>query len=131
MDNGQMRDLANIPDPKIEYVGGIVIHATDPPSLAAWYTKTFEFETSMQHEGGYYGGFRAPWGELHFGIVPGKENVDYDSNISIIFRVSDFEGYLKKLKQNGLTPGELTDDGEGRFASFVDPEGNRISIWGS
>ncbi len=126
-----MKDLASIPDPKIEYVGGIVIQATDPASLAAWYTKTFGFETSMQHEGGYYGGFRASWGELHFGIVPGKKNPEHDSNISIVFRVSDFDGYLKKLKQNGLTPGEITDDGEGRFASFVDLEGNRISIWGS
>ena len=125
-----MKDLASIPDPKIEYVGGIVIQATDPPSLAAWYTETFGFETSMPHEGGYYGGFRASWGELHFGIVPGREDADHQSNISIVFRVSDFEGYLKKLKQNGLTPGELTEEEEGRFASFVDPEGNRISIWG-
>lgn len=126
-----MKDLASIPDPKIEYVGGIVIQAADPPSLAAWYTETFGFETNMHHEGGYYGGFRASWGELHFGIVPGRENADHESNISIVFRVSDFEGYLKKLKQKGLTPGELTEEGEGRFASFVDPEGNRISIWGS
>lgn len=117
-------------DPKIEYIGGIVIHAKDPTSLAAWYTNTFGFETGMEYEGGYYGGFKAPWGELHFGIVPAKENVDYKSNISITFRVSDFDGYLKKLKQNDLVPCELTKDREGRFASFVDPEGNSISIWG-
>jgi len=43
-----MKDLADIPDPKIEYVGGIVIHAKDPESLAAWYTNTFEFETTTR-----------------------------------------------------------------------------------
>ena len=126
-----MKDLADIPDPKIEYVGGIVIHAKDPTSLAAWYTNTFGFETSMKFEGGYYGGFRAPWGELHFGIVPAKENVDHKSNISITFRVSNFDSYLEQLKQRDLIPSKSTQDQEGRFASFVDPEGNNISIWGS
>jgi len=43
-----MKDLADIPDPKIEYVGGIVIHANDPELLAAWYTNTFEFETTTR-----------------------------------------------------------------------------------
>ncbi len=84
-----MKNLANIPDPRIEYIG-----------------------------------------ELHFGIVPAKENVDYTSNISITFRVSDFDAYLKKLKQNDLNPSETTENQEGRIASFVDPEGNSISIWG-
>ena len=126
----KMKDLANIPNPKIEYVGGIVIHAKDPTALAAWYTNTFGFETRMEHEDGYYGGFRAPWGELHFGIVSAEGNVDYRSNISITFRVSDFDAYLEQLKQHDLDPSEITEDQEGRFAEFVDPEGNRISIWG-
>ena len=126
-----MKDLADIPEPRVEYVGGIVIHAKDPTSLAAWYTNTFGFETSMEYEGGFYGGFRAPWGELHFGIEPAKGNVDYKSNISITFRVSDFDGYLATLKQRDLHPSETTESPEGRFASFVDPEGNNISIWGS
>jgi len=34
--------------------------------------------------------------------------------------VSDFDGYLEKLKQNDLNPNETTEDQEGRFASFVD-----------
>ena len=99
-----MKALANIPDPKIEYVGGIVIHAKDPALLANWYTNTFGFDVTMEYKGGYYGGFRAPWGELHFGIVPAKENAEYKSSISITFRVSDFDGYLEKLKQNDLKP---------------------------
>jgi len=126
-----MKSLEDIPGPKIEYVGGIVIHAHAPASLAAWYTHTFGFEASMEYEGGYYGGFRAPWGELHFGIVPAKGNVEYQSNISVTFRVSDFDGYLEKLKQKDLVPSETSQGQEGRFASFVDPEGNRISIWGT
>ncbi len=126
-----MKDLADIPDPKVEYVGGIVIHAKDPTSLAVWYTNVFGFEASMKHEGGYYGGFRAPWGELHFGIVPAKGNVDSKSNISITYRVSDFDGYLEALRRRDLSPKETTEEQDGRFASFVDPEGNCISIWGS
>jgi predicted enzyme related to lactoylglutathione lyase len=34
------------------------------------------------------------------------------------------------VKAQGIKPIQTSDDDEGRFATFKDPEGNLVSIWG-
>jgi len=72
---------------------------------------------------------------LHFGINRQDKNTNYKSNFAIVFRVNDFDG----LSQNGKSSRYQTDtkhryktsdDDEGRFATFKDPESNLISVWG-
>ena len=119
------------PQPKLEYVGGMMIRAKDPKSLAQWYTDQFGLRTTMEYEGGYYGGWETPCGAFHFGICPyKKDSAVGPGNVTVTYRVDDFSAYLAKLEANGLEPVETIEDDEGRFAEFVDPEGNHIYIWG-
>lgn len=116
---------------RIEYVGGIEIHADEPESLANWYTEKFGLKATSEYKGGYYGVMNTPAGPLHFGMTPREDGAATpDRNISLTFRVSDFSDYLLQLKDVGLHPDREIKDEEGRFAIFHDPEGNELLIWG-
>lgn len=116
---------------KIRYVGGISINPShDAKVLADWYSG-FELETKEYH-GGYYGKLDTPAGLFVFGIHPKKASAPKHSSasVSIVFGVEDFEASLKALKAKGIVPVSTEKDSTGRFAHFVDPDGNEVTIWG-
>lgn len=115
---------------KLVYVGGLVLQAHSPRELARWYTDKFGLSVGIEYEGGLYGGFRTGDGGFHFGIVPRTDESVQAGGISITFRVDDFDGYLAQLRANGLQPESEEHHDEGRFATFRDPEGYEVAIWG-
>ncbi|MBM4368506.1 MAG: bleomycin resistance protein [Deltaproteobacteria bacterium] len=44
------------------------------------------------------------------------------------FRVADFDGLVSRLHETGH-PLEKGPDDYGRFATVIDPEGNRVELW--
>ena len=116
---------------KIRYVGAISINPShDAKVLADWYAG-FGIATKEVH-GGYYGKLDTPAGPFVFGIHPKKANAPKQSSasVSIVFGVDDFEASLKALKAKGIVPVSTEEDPMGRFAHFVDPDGNEVTIWG-
>jgi len=123
--------FADTPPSKIRYVGAISINPSqDAKVLADWYS-AFGIETKEFH-GGYYGKLDTPAGTFVFGVHPKKANAPKQSSasVSIVFGVEDFEASLKALKAKGIVPVSTENDGMGRFAHFVDPDGNEVTIWG-
>lgn len=118
---------------RIMYIGAVVIQADQPLELARWYSEKFGVPATFEHEGGYYGAFDTASGQVHFGIVPREDATSKGcANITVTFRVNDFPGYMRELQKRGLQPigSSRGKAGAGEFASFRDPEGNEIGIWG-
>ena len=124
--------LAQSPSAKILYVGAIAINpCQDARVLADWYSR-FGIETK-EFKGGYYGKLNTAAGLFAFGIHPKKADAPAkcSANISVVFRVDNFEGSLLSMKNKGLLPDSTEKDpAEGRFAHFHDPDGNEMTIWG-
>ena len=123
--------FAESPPAKILYVGAISINPSqDAKILADWYSR-FGIETK-EVQGGYYGKFDTAAGPFVFGIHPKKANAPPKSSasVSVVFRVENFERSLLTLKNKGLSPDKIEKDQQGQFASFHDPDGNKVTIWG-
>jgi len=122
--------FADTPPSKIRYVGAISINPSqDAKVLADWYS-AFGIETKEFH-GGYYGKLDTPAGMFVFGVHPKKKTAPKQSSasVSIVFGVENFDASLKALKAKGIAPVSTEEDPTGRFAHFVDPDGNEVSIW--
>src|SRR5262245_40635383 len=123
--------FAESPSAKILYVGAISINpCQDAKVLADWYSQ-FGIETK-EYQGGYYGQFNTVAGPFVFGIHPKKADAAKKSSasVSVVFRVENFERSLAALKSRGLVPDKIEKDPQGQFASFHDPDGNKVTIWG-
>jgi predicted enzyme related to lactoylglutathione lyase len=119
----------------LEYVGGTAIQANDPKALSAWYSERFGLKIDGEMPGGFYGGFE--WNGTSFNIAivaaGGSHPGAAPGTAYLVFHVSDYDGFLAARAAKDLTPfkttGEKTDK-YGRFASFRDPEGNEVDVWG-
>lgn len=119
------------PSQGLEYVGGTAIQAKDPKTLFAWYNDRFGLP--MKEMGGAaFGGFE--WNGTSFNIAivaaGGKHPGAAPGTAYLVFHVGDYDAFLAARKAQGLEPVSTTTDEMGRFASFHDPEGNEVAIWG-
>jgi predicted enzyme related to lactoylglutathione lyase len=118
--------------PVLEYVGGTAIQAKDPRALSAWYTDRFGLPVAGEMPGGFYGGFE--WNDTSFNIAiveaGGEHPGAAPGTAYLVFHVSDYDGFLAARAAQGLTPDSTSSDPMGRFATFHDPEGNEVSVWG-
>ena len=126
-----MSVFAEASSAKLQYVGSIAINpCQEAEVLAEWYER-FGIETEKIH-GGYYGQLDTAAGPFYFGIHPKKVDAPKicSGNISVVYRVDNFESSLQSLKDRKLVP-DSTEKGQfGQFAHFHDPDGNEVTIWG-
>jgi predicted enzyme related to lactoylglutathione lyase len=124
--------FAQSPPAKIVNVGAISINpCQDAKVLADWYSR-FGIDTK-EFKGGYYAQLNTAAGPFFFAIHPKKADApkQCSANVSVVYRVENFEGSLSALKSKGLLPYKTEKDpGEGQFAHFHDPDGNEVTIWG-
>lgn len=116
----------------IRYVGALVIQAEEPKQLADWYARYFDFDVSLEHQGGYFGAFETERGPFHFGIMQfqGDPDLSTPREVIITFRVDNFDEIVKRMKRDGNDSVAFAEDDDGRYAMFRDPEGNQVSVWG-
>ena len=121
--------------PHVTGIGGVFFKEKgDHKVLAGWYQN-------------YLGIKMAPWGGAVFRWADDKDsenaatawNIDEknsekynasESNFMINYRVDDLIGMIENLKRSGtriLKEPESTE--YGKFASILDPEGNRLELW--
>ena len=123
--------FAETPPSKILYVGAISLNpCQDAKVLADWYAQ-FGIETKEFH-GGYYGKLNTAGGLFAFGIHPKKTDAPAkcSGNVSVVYRVENFEASLAAMKSKGLVPSKIEKDQTGQFAHFRDPDNNEVTIWG-
>lgn len=119
---------------KVIGVGGIFFKARDPSALIAWYQDVLGLEVE-------------PWGGIvlrpeamaaHPGAAtvfsPFKADSDYfepsKKEFMINLAVDDLDGVLARCAKHGVTPTKLQpDEGMGKFAHIMDPEGTKIELW--
>lgn len=115
--------------PRITGLGGVFYVAADPEATRAWYRETLGIE-------GEYGPQLA-WAEepmehpysliSHFRdeayIKPGS------GGFMINLRVHDLDGFVEGLKAKGVDVLDTVDEGYGKFAWLLDPDGVKIELW--
>lgn len=123
---------AEKPAAGFDYVGGLALRAKDPKALARWYTDRFGLAIKMEFPGGVAGGFESGATQFNIAIVnaEGKHPGAAPGTGYFVLHVNDFDRVLADMTARGITPFDRTADEMGRFASFHDPEGNEVGIWG-
>ena len=117
-------------------IGGVFFKSKDPETLRAWYKKhlgidsekwgaTFQWETDETKAQGK--DFQTAWN-------PFPENTTYyapsEKPFMINYIVADLVALVEAFKTEGIElVGDLQDDGFGKFAWIMDPEGNKIELW--
>ena len=114
---------------KITGLGGVFYVAKDPAATRGWYRDVLGID-------GEYGPQLA-WSEesapnpysliSHFAdddyIKPGK------GGFMINLRVDDLDGFVAQLKGKGIDVLDTVDEGYGKFAWLLDPNGVKIELW--
>jgi len=121
--------MAVTSQPRVTGLGGVFYAVKDPAKTRAWYREKLGID-------GPYGPQFAwedeplshPYSLIsHFEddsyIKPGK------GRFMINLRVSDLDGFVKKLKKAGVKILDRTDEGYGKFAWILDPDGVKIELW--
>lgn len=116
-------------DARITGLGGIFYVAADPEATRAWYREKLGID-------GTYGPQLA-WSEepktnpysliSHFAddeyIKPGK------GGFMINLRVNDLDKFIETLRKRGVDVLDTADEGYGKFAWILDPNGVKIELW--
>ena len=124
-----MTASTNETGPRITGLGGVFYVAPDPEATRAWYREKLGVD-------GEYGPQLA-WSEepkpnpysliSHFKddqyIKPGK------GGFMINLRVNDLDGFVELLKSRDVDVLDTADEGYGKFAWVLDPNGVKIELW--
>ena len=111
---------------RVTGIGGIFFRARDPQAQAAWYERHLGIDDLN----------RAVWrqdaGPTIYG--PFAEATEYfgrrEQQWMVNFRVDDLDALIEQLEEKGVTILKRDDnDGNGRFAWVLDPDGNNIELW--
>lgn len=114
---------------KITGLGGVFYVVKDPAATRAWYREMLGID-------GEYGP-QLDWAEetgdrpyslvSHFAddeyIKPGK------GGFMINLRVDDLDGFVSQLQEKGVDVLGSVDEGYGKFAWLLDPDGVKIELW--
>lgn len=117
---------------KVIGLGGIFFKASNPAKLAKWYSRhlgidlgsglSASFEPSDLPAGGCTVWSPFPATTRYF--APSRRP------FMVNFVVDDLEGALKQVARGGArVVGDVQEYPYGRFASFLDPEGNKVELW--
>lgn len=123
------------PLPTVQGVGGVFLYCADLEAQAVWYAARFGL--SFQN-----------WGELRGVVLPSLDVSPAGRTATTTFalfaasgplpaprtarinlRVSNLDTLTASLRTDGETVEIGQDEGYGRFAWVVDPEGNRVELW--
>ena len=121
--------MAQSDTPRVTGLGGVFYVVDDPEATRAWYREVLGVD-------GEYGPQMA-WSEepapnpysliSHFKddqyIKPGK------GGFMINLRVHDLDGFVAGLKAKGVDVLDSVDEGYGKFAWLLDPNGVKIELW--
>jgi glyoxylase I family protein len=114
---------------RVTGIGGMFFRAHDPDALARWYAEHLGIDNQLK-------GFDTIWWQERGPTVfaPFPADTDYfgrpEQAWMLNFRVRDLDAMLAQLRAAGVRiDSQETQEGTGRFAWLVDPEGNRIELW--
>ena len=114
---------------KVTGLGGIFYVAEDPEATRAWYRDTLGID-------GPYGPQLA-WAdepkENPYSLISHFKDDAYmkpgTHSFMINLRVDDLDAFVKQLKKQGTKVLDSADEGYGKLAWILDPNGVKIELW--
>ena len=115
--------------PRVTGLGGVFYVVKDPAVTRAWYRDTLGID-------GEYGPQLA-WAdepcEHPYSLISHFKDDAYikpgQGGFMINLRVDDLDGFVQLLKQRGVDVLDTADEGYGKFAWLLDPDGVKIELW--
>lgn len=115
--------------PRITGLGGVFYVAKDPAATRAWYHDTLGLD-------GEYGPQLA-WSkepmQHPYSLISQFNDDEYikpgTGGFMINLRVHDLAGFVEEIKAKGVDVLDMVDEGYGRFAWILDPNGVKIELW--
>lgn len=119
---------------KVLGIGGLFFRALDKDKVRTWYAEVLGLEPTA------WGGTWFP--AEAFAAQPGAGTVfnvmgadttylepsDKDFMFNLV--VDDLDGVLARCREHGVEPVKLfPEEGNGRFAHIMDPEGRKVELW--
>lgn len=114
-------------------VGGVFLKCRDEAALAAWYAEWLGLEVDPEtHSVSFPPSSMPAAGFTVLGFF--AADTDYFApstrDTMLNLAVEDLDGVLERAIEGGaVQAGEPEDYPYGRFAWFVDPEGNKVELW--
>lgn len=114
---------------KVTGLGGIFYVVRDPEATRAWYRDTLGID-------GPYGP-QLDWaeetGEKPYSLISHFTDDEYikpgKGSFMINLRVDDLDGFVDRLEGIGVEILGVSDEGYGKFAWLLDPDGVKIELW--
>lgn len=119
---------------KVLGLGGVFFKSRNPVALAAWYKNVLGFPVDPSWPGAVFP-LADTTGRDAFAVWgPFKEDTKYfepsTKDFMINFRVDDLDEMVEQVLAAGGNVLKRDDqDGNGRFAWVLDPDGNNIELW--
>ena len=114
---------------KVTGLGGVFYVVTDPEATRAWYREVLGID-------GEYGP-QLPWseetGEAPYSLISHFRDDSYlkpgTGGFMINLRVDDLDQMVAQLRAKGVDVLDTADEGYGKFAWLLDPDGIKIELW--
>jgi predicted enzyme related to lactoylglutathione lyase len=113
-------------------VGGVFFKSHDPKALRAWYAKWLKMEGGWDTGLFFKPAQMPPGGYTVWSAFDAKTDYFEPSNQSFMLNlvVDDLDAMLAQIRPSGATVSAKIDESEyGRFAWFIDPDGNKVELW--
>ena len=114
---------------KITGLGGVFYVASDPEATRAWYRDTLGID-------GPYGpqlDRSEERGEKPYSLISHFKDEEYikpgKGGFMINLRVDDLDTFVTQMKDKGVDVLDSVDEGYGKFAWLLDPDGVKIELW--
>ena len=114
---------------KITGLGGVFYVVKDPAATRAWYRDVLGID-------GEYGpqlSWSEETGEKPYSLISHFKDDEYikpgAGSFMINLRVDDLDGFVAQLKGMSVDVLDSVDEGYGKFAWLLDPDGVKIELW--
>lgn len=114
---------------KVTGLGGVFYVVRDPAATRAWYRDTLGID-------GEYGpqlNWSEETGDKPYSLISHFSDDTYlkpgTASFMINLRVDDLDGFVAQLKAKGVDVLDTADEGYGKFAWLLDPDGVKIELW--
>ena len=118
-----------ITGPKVTGLGGVFYVVKDPEATRAWYREVLGLD-------GEYGpqlNWSEETGDQPYSLISHFSDDKYlkpgTGGFMINLRVDDLDGFVAMLAEKGVEVLDTADEGYGKFAWLLDPDGVKIELW--
>lgn len=115
--------------PRVTGLGGVFYVAADPEATRAWYRE----KLGVDGEYGPQFAWEEEPKEKPYSLVSHFKDDEYIKpgvgGFMINLRVTDLDGFVEILKSRDVEVLDTADEGYGKFAWILDPDGVKIELW--